>query len=169
MIGIKCVILLLIIMTSSIIGNLYSQKFVKRVKELQEIKSALNMFRTKIKYTYEPIPDIFQEIGTKFSCNVSNIFIKASEQMNELSAGEAWKSSIDIVYSNLTKEDKDVLKSLGKMLGKTDIDGQINEIRLTDKFLEVQIKEAQSEKEKNEKLYRTLGATVGLALVIVLI
>ena len=61
MIGIKCVILLLIIMTSSIIGNLYSQKFVKRVKELQEIKSALNMFRTKIKYTYEPIPDIFQD------------------------------------------------------------------------------------------------------------
>lgn len=169
MIGIKCVILLLIIMTSSIIGNLYSQKFVKRVKELQEIKSALNMFRTKIKYTYEPIPDIFQEIGTKFSCNVSNIFIKASEQMNELSAGEAWKSSIDIVYSNLTKEDKDVLKSLGKMLGKTDSEGQLNEIEVTETFLDLQIEKAEHDRRKNEKLYKTLGVVAGFGFVIILI
>ena len=55
------------------------------------------------------------------------------------------------------------------MLGKTDIDGQVSEIRLTNKFLDVQIKDAENEKLKNEKLYKTLGATVGLALVIILI
>lgn len=169
MIGIKYVMLLLIVATSSIIGVLYSQKFVKRVKELQEIKSALNMFRTKIKYTYEPIPDIFQEIGSKFSCNVSNIFIKASEKMGIESAGEAWRNSIDTVYSNLTKEDKEVLKSLGKMLGKTDSDGQLNEIEVTETFLNLQIEKAEQERRKNEKLYKTLGVVAGFGFVIILI
>ena len=111
MVIIKTLALLLILSTSSIIGILYSQKFVRRVSELQEIKSALNMFRTKIKYTYEPIPDIFQEISNNFSCNISNIFRNASEQMKDCSAGDAWKQAIDTVFSNFTKEDKEVLKS----------------------------------------------------------
>ena len=71
--------------------------------------------------------------------------------------------------TNFSKEDIEIIKGLAKMLGRTDIDGQVSEIRLTDKFLDVQIKDAENEKIKNEKLYKTLGATVGLALVIVLI
>ena len=77
--------------------------------------------------------------------------------------------AVDESNNNFTKEDKDIIKGLAKMLGKTDIDGQVSEIRLTNKFLEVQIKDAENEKNKNEKLYKTLGATVGLALVIILI
>ena len=55
------------------------------------------------------------------------------------------------------------------MLDKTDIDRQVSESRITCKFLDVQINDAENEKLKNEKLYKTLGATVGLALVIILI
>ena len=39
---------------------------------------------------------------------------------------------------------------------------------ITQKFLETQLREAQEEKEKNEKLYSKLGTTIGLAIVIVL-
>ena len=39
------------------------------------------------------------------------------------------------------------------MLGKTDLDGQVSEIRLTKKFLETKLQDAQLEKSKNEKLY----------------
>ena len=89
--------------------------------------------------------------------------------MENESAGVAWEKAVDESNNNFTKEDKDIIKGLAKMLGKTDIDGQVSEIRLTNKFLEVQIKDAENEKNKNEKLYKTLGATVGLALVIILI
>ena len=89
--------------------------------------------------------------------------------MENESAGVAWEKAVDEANNNFTKEDKDIIKGLAKMLGKTDIDGQVSEIRLTCKFLDVQIKDAEIEKNKNEKLYKTLGATVGLALVIILI
>ena len=69
----------------------------------------------------------------------------------------------------LTKEDKNTLKMLSKLLGQTDVNGQISQIEITENFLETQIKQAQEEKQKNEKLYIRLGTTIGLVIVIILI
>ena len=70
---------------------------------------------------------------------------------------------------NITNEDKLALSNLGKLLGKTDILGQINQIEMTEDFLEEQIRKAEKEMDKNEKLYRTLGMILGLTIVIILI
>ena len=84
-------------------------------------------------------------------------------------AGEAWENAIDSVNTNFSKEDINIIKGLAKMLGKTDLDGQVSEIRLTKQFINTKIEEAEIEKQKNSKLYKTLGATIGLATVILLI
>ena len=62
------------------------------------------------------------------------------------SAGEAWENALDNAKTKLTKEDIEILKGLAKMLGKTDLDGQVSEIRLTEKFIDTKIKEAEFEK-----------------------
>ncbi len=49
------------------------------------------------------------------------------------------------------------------------MEGQVNQIELTNHFLETQICKAQDELAKNEKLYKTLGSVLGLAIVILLI
>lgn len=89
--------------------------------------------------------------------------------MRELSAGEAWEKAIETSETNLTEEDKNVLFMLSKMLGQTDVEGQISQIEVTEEFLEKQIKEAEDEKNRNEKLYSRLGTTIGLVIVIILI
>lgn len=53
--------------------------------------------------------------------------------------------------------------------GQTDVEGQIREISLTSNFIDTQIEKAEDECKKNEKLYRTLGTIVGIAIVIILI
>ena len=58
---------------------------------------------------------------------------------------------------------------IGNLLGKTDKEGQISEIELVQNFIDTQIKKAESEREKNEKLYRTLGTVMGVAIAIVLL
>ncbi len=83
-------------------------------------------------------------------------------------ANIAWEEAIEESENNLTKEDKYVLKTLSKLLGQTDIEGQSSQIEITQKFLETQLKEAQEQKEKNEKLYSKLGTTIGLVIVIIL-
>ena len=171
MIILKYLFLIMILLGTSYIGFLVSKKYSNRVKDLKEMRRALNFFEEKIKFTYEPIPDVFKEIASKMQPNIGKIFKDGAIKMeeNSTSAGEAWEEALKNENTAFTKEDNEILKGLSKMLGKTTVDGQVSEIRLTSKFLDVQINEAEKEKTKNEKMYKTLGATIGLAIVIVLI
>lgn len=47
MLAFRLFILAMIIVTSSIIGILFSKKYANREKEIKEMKNALNMFATK--------------------------------------------------------------------------------------------------------------------------
>ena len=166
---IKYFMLLLVFIASSFIGRCIAKKYSYRLEELEEIKNILNVFKSKIRFTYEPIPEIFREIASNAQENIGQIFEKAEKNMQDFSAGEAWEKAVQTSETNLTNEDLHVLLMLSKMLGQTDVEGQISQIEITENFLEKQIKEAQQEKNKNEKLYRKLGTTIGLAIVIILI
>lgn len=165
---IKYIFLFLILMLSSNLGKILSKKYVHRLEELEEFKNSLNIFKNKIKFTYEPIPDIFEEISKTKIKNVGKIFKKAKEIMNNEPANTAWEKAIEESNNNLKEEDKTILKTLSKLLGQTDVEGQISQIEITDKFLDTQIKDAVEEKQKNEKLYTRLGTIIGLAIVILL-
>lgn len=169
MIFVKLCILLLIFLVCLNVGKIIAKKYSGRVEELKDMENGLNMFLTKIKFTYASVPASFKEIGDNIKGNVGKIFVKAADEMKEKSAGEAWEISLTEQISNLSKEDIEILKKLGTLLGKTDIDGQISEIKLVQNFLETQIKLAEEERQKNEKLYKTLGGILGLAIVIILV
>ena len=100
--------------------------------------------------------------------NIGSIFKIAKEKMENTTASEAWEKAVEETVTNLKDEDKHVLKTLSKLLGQTDSEGQISQIEITEKFLEEQLKEATEEKQKNEKLYTRLGTIMGLAIVIIL-
>jgi len=169
MLAIKIIIYSFIFLSCSLIGILISKKYSNRVNELKEFKNALNMFKTKIRYTYAPLPEIFAEISETIDSNISNVFRRASEKMDICSAGEAWNIALKIEDLNIDDEDRNVLKNLSKLLGKTDLEGQLNQIEMTSDFLDKQIKKAENQKIKSEKMYRTLGMIIGMAIVIILV
>ena len=169
MLLIKIVIYSFIFLSCSLIGILISKKYVNRVNELREFKNALNIFKTKIKYTYDPLPEIFAEISENIDSNISNVFKTASDKMNICAAGEAWDLALKMDELNIDEEDRNILRNLGKLLGKTDMQGQVNQIEMTSDFLDKQIKKAENQKDKSEKMYRTLGMIIGMAIVIMLI
>lgn len=169
MLIIKMLLLFAIFSTSILIGKLKANQYKQRVKDLKEMKNGLSIFKTKIRYTYEPIPEVFNEISNNLVGNIGKIFEIASINMKTMSAGQAWIKALYGVNHSFNKEDVNVIEGLNKLLGKTDLEGQINEIDLTDHFLEQQIEKADQERKKNEKLCQTLGTVIGLAVVIILI
>lgn len=169
MIILKYIILGLVFFVAFLIGNIISKKYILRVEELKDFKNALNIIENKIKFTYEPLGEIFTQTSRLLSKNISQIFITAKENMKDTNAEEAWCIALKQSNTNLYKEDIENIKSFGKMLGKTDKEGQISSIELTKTFIEMQIEKAKNEEEKNSKMYKTLGTIVGLALVIILI
>lgn len=169
MIIIKVTMLFFVFGTISAIGLKMANSYKVRAYNLKQIKKGLKILETKIMYTYEELPDLFFDISKKVSGDVSKLFSKASQNMEIEFACEAWEKSVDSINLSLTTDDKEALKSLGKLLGKTDIQGQLNQIALVNNFLDEQIREATDAKDKNVNMYKKLGVIVGLAVVIVLI
>lgn len=166
---IKCLIYILIFSSSTYIGILISKQYSNRVNELKEMKLALNILKTKIRFTSEPLYNIFHEISMSSNGNISNLFRNISENLKTSSAKNAWENAIENESLSIKNEDRQALKSMGKLLGKTDLNGQISEIELTEAFLEAQISDAQNERNKNEKLYKTLGMVTGVGIIVILI
>ena len=171
MIIIKFIILLTIFGASTSIGVLMSKKFKNRVIELREFKNAINTLETKIKFTYEPIAEIFSEISNNLQHNISQVFNMTGKYLDDNTTKDAWNKAIDEtkISLNLNDEDINIIRNLGNLLGKTDVEGQISEIKVTSRYIDTQIIKAEEERKKNEKMYRNLGTIVGLAIVIILI
>lgn len=165
----KYILLILIFGLSSAIGITISKIYENRVKELKEFKNILNIMKTKIKFTYEPLQEIFKEIAKENSTKIENIFGKMANQIHYAQVSEVWTNCIQEADICINQEDKDVLKKLGKLLGQTDVEGQVSEINVAQSFLDIQIEKAEEEKKKNQKMYKTLGVVIGLVFVIILI
>lgn len=166
--GIKYILLIAIFGLSTGIGILISKSYENRVIELKEFKNILNIIRTKMKFTYEPLAEIFRQISNDNETDIEKIFGQMANQLTYYQTKEVWENCIQNSDISIKQEDKDILKKLGKLLGQTDIDGQISEIEVTQNFLDIQIGKAEEEKKKNQKMYKTLGVVAGLVFVIIL-
>ena len=70
-----------------------------------------------------------------------------------------WKRNVQVLHlkkaadlleknSSLNKEDIEAIKSFSKMLGNTDIEGQVSQIELVENLIKKQIEQATEEKKK---------------------
>lgn len=167
MILIKFLNLMGIILICSYIGIMKAKTYENRVIELNKFQNSLVMFKSKIEFTYEPLKSIFEDISKVIYKNDKNIFELTIRKENDIYT--SWCESINELKNNLDSEDKEIIKMLGKLLGKTDIKGQVNEIVLTQSLIEKQIEKAEFEKSKNVKLYKTMGVICGIGICIILI
>lgn len=166
---VKTILLFAIFSLSTGIGILISKMYENRVKELRQFKNILNIIKTKIKFTYEPLAEIFNQISQEKSSKIEEIFENMTYKLAFENIKYSWMDAIQEADISITQEDKDTLKELGKVLGQTDADSQVNEIEVTESFLNMQIEKAEEARKKNQKMYKTLGVVVGLVFVIILI
>ena len=167
MIILKFLNLIGILLICIYLGNYKAKGYENRVTELNRFQNALIMFKSKIEFTFEPIKSIFEDISKIVYENKENIFFNSIKDIKNLS--KSWNNSTIEIKNGLNNEDKEIIKMFGKMLGKTDVKGQVNEIDLCISLIERQLKKAETEKEKNTKLYKTMGIILGLGICIILI
>lgn len=158
-----------IIFCSIRIGIILSKKYKYRLEELDEFKNVFNIIENKIKYTYQPLETIFFEIAEISSFQVKAFFNYVANNIKREGAESAWKNGLQKTDLNIKKEDKEIIKEFGIMLGKINKEGQISQVNFTSKLLDRQVEKARIEREKNEKMYQKLGLIFGIGIVIILI
>lgn len=160
---------ILIIGVCTYIGINKANYFDLRVTKLRNLKSGFNIFKTKLEFSYEPIKESFLEISKLVYKEKNNIFKSYVTNLEKDNYEDAWELSVAENSYGFSKDDIVLINGFGKLLGKTDLKGQLNEIDLADEFLNKQIFDAEENKKKNDKLYKSLGIILGIGIVIICI
>lgn len=171
---IKILGILLILISSTVVGFMYGEGMKKRVKELNELLRGVYILKNEINYMHSLLPEALMKVSEKCTGTIKKIFVDASTILlsnEEVDVYTSFKKSIDINKSNinLTKEDLSIFLDLTKSLGELDVDGHNDIFSLVTENLNKAIIGAESNLEKSIKMYRYLGFSFGAMIAIVLI
>jgi len=168
------IIYLLIISCCGLFGLLKSMKYSIRLEQLKDLTESLSILESEMKYRRDPLPETLERISKYKSNSASDFFSLVSEILKEnrtCSMIECWCKAVNECYgkTSLKDEDLEVIKDIGLELGKSDISGQSNMFLRVLKRMEVCCAEAGCEKSTKGKMYKSMGITVGVVIVIILI
>lgn len=165
---------IIILISSTFLGFILSRDCAKRPQELRELQRLLQIFENEINFLSNLLSDAFENIANSTESEVGVFFSSTLENLMSgygLNASSAWENAVseNIKGTALNKEDEHILISFGKMLGNSDMEGQLKNIRLTINQLKLQEQKAEEIRGRNESMYKRLGFLGGAALVIIFI
>ena len=119
MIILKLICLFLIFFISMKIGFIMANKYKLRLNNLENIKTSLNLFKTKIEYTNDTVAQVFNQISKIIYEDKENIFKSTITNLEKDKLYENWQNCL-LNEKILKEDDKQILKIFGKNLGKLD-------------------------------------------------
>lgn len=163
----------IILLVATLFGFRMANRYAERSKQLRLFITALKILETEILYAATPLSEAASNIGERIQGPVGTFFAELGHKLREgqgVTAGEIWRETLAAHHMTLRlKEgDRDVLHSFGRTLGISDRQDQIKHIQLAVAHLGTEEQGAREEQSKNEKMWRYLGALMGLTLVILL-
>ena len=155
-------------------GELKARRLAQRVNQLQQFQQSLKLLAEEISFARSVLPEAFQAVGGQCAPPICDLYRLAAETLagnRELSAGEAWCEAVRRIYtaSSYTPADREIIKGLGVSLGAREREGQLQQIRLTERRLELALEGARDDNNRRAKLWRYLGYLGGAAMVILLL
>ncbi|MCX7747493.1 MAG: stage III sporulation protein SpoIIIAB [Clostridia bacterium] len=165
---------ILVICASSFLGFIVSKDYKDRPGDLRCLQGLLQIFENEISFLSSLLVEAFEKVSLS-SGHRTGIFFHSTAVLlkseNQYTAGEAWEMAVreNVKKTSLNKEDEEILVSFGKLLGNSDIEGQLKNIKLTVSQLKMQEQKAEELRKKNQSMYEKLGILLGIAIVIVLI
>lgn len=163
----------LIILSTSMIGYHYGNKYSNRLKNLIYLEQCLRILETEIVYGAIPLPEALDNVYKKGNKKVSFIFGEIASELfkqKHSNISDAFLMVIPLMKDKLQlrKEDTELFLALGGVLGSSGRLDQEKNFRLILNQISVLQTEARLERDKNERVYKTLGILTGTTILIIL-
>lgn len=171
MIFIKIVISIVILCITSYIGIELASSLKEREEILIDMITFLKMVENEMIYMLNSLPNAYEISRQKLNSKLKDVIGTIVIDMTNYGVDKI-DSSITNNINNLTaleEYDKEIIISTLKNLGRSDLSSQNNIIENGIAIIKNQIKEARSIKEKNSKVYKTIGIISGLIIVVIFI
>ena len=165
---------ILIIGACSYMGFFLGKQYNARFEQIRKLRSSLKMLETEISYSMNPLPEALLKVGSRIPGPVGALYKYTAELLEKnvgLPMDQVWKAGLNELSeeSSLKKEELDVLDDFGLGLGGSDKEEQLKNFHLIQEHLRIIELNAESDRNKYERMYKTLGVLTGAALALVLI
>jgi len=165
---------ILIIGACSYIGFFLGRQYNARFEQIKKLRSSLKMLETEISYSMNPLPEALFKVGSRILGPVGKLYEHTAELLGKnagLPMEQVWRAGLDRLAeeSSLKKEELDVLDDFGLGLGGSDREEQLKNLHLAQEHLRIIESSAERDRNKYERMYKTLGILAGAALALVLI
>jgi stage III sporulation protein AB len=163
----------LILLSTTMMGLKWAQRFVNRPREIRLFRTALQRLESEISYGATPLPSALTSIARQTPSPVGDCLGEVARQLNnphQLSLMECWRQGLLAHWSktSLLSAEKEIILQFGHTLGSSDREDQVKHIQLVLAHLAAEEENAILEQQKNEKLCRSLGLLAGALAVILM-
>lgn len=170
---IKAFACLIIILSSSILGFSYSRLYNERLNNLINFQYCIQILETEIIYAANPLPDALKEVYNKGNKKVSYIFNEIRKYLLNNKNSNVYDGFLHITPELkeslcFKEQDIEIILSFGRSLGLSNRIDQEKYFKVLEVQLKAQQKEAEDEKLKNGKMYKSLGVLIGFGIVLAL-
>ncbi len=163
-----------VIITGTYMGILFSRDIEKRYDELCDLRKSFIIIHADISYGSISLGEILEHVSRQalpiHSQWLQKLESNLREERNQTFA-ILWRDSIDACLdsSHMNKQEIQELIDVGTTMGNVDKNQQLSMLTLYLKRLELRIASLEQEKDKKQKLYRTLGMLGSVFVVVLLI
>ena len=164
---------ILILLTSTAMGFMFSSRYRERPRQLRQLKSALQSLEAEIMYGLTPIHEAAAHLAEQIPHPINGFFIELVQQLdkrNGQSFHYIWNEALENFWPKtaLKINEKEIWKQFGQTLGQTDRDNQQKHIKMALSHLDREEKEARLAQQQYEKMTKSLGVLGGLLLILLL-
>lgn len=163
---------IIIIFSSTSIGIYFADKEKGRYSEIVSINDGFSILKSEIDFSELALPFAMDKINEKIDKKVGTFFKNVSKILKENKVeniSEAFIEKLDTDFEYLNENDKRTLIEFSKSLGSVDKKGQVELFYMLEKKLNKIIEDAEKIKNKNIKMYRVLGFSIGAIISILLL
>lgn len=168
----KLIGVLLILSGSLGIGVSAIRRLDGRVTALRALTAALDILEHELEICLPSMPQWLSSTANRSAEPASSFFRVCVEELNlqqGMPLSEIWRTAAKRELSVLKSQDIETMMSVGLVLGRYDAESQKSSISAARTQMAALMEAAVEERNKCGKVYGTLGAAVGIFLVIVLI
>lgn len=143
----------------------------RREGELRHLMAALDYMQCELQYRLTPLPDLCRQTASQMSGSVRNLFRFLAEELEDQIAPDVQRCMCAAIArtADLSSDAVSVVESLGKTLGRFDLDGQIRGLESARQDCRRALECLTENRDVRLRSYQTLGLCAGAALAILFI
>lgn len=162
----------LVLFAGTMMGFYKSVQLANRPLQIRRCIHALQQLETEIMYGFTPLPDALATVSKRAGEPVRTLFQLVVERLAReegLTFQECWHTSVAEFWNRtaMRSGEKEILDRLGMTLGISDREDQFKHLHLAVNQLQSEEVNADEDRKRYEKMWKSLGILVG-ALVVIL-